>query len=70
MREHPPIAICDLADHIEKLKANDSLHFSQEYEVTLPFYVHYLIHDMSDEYTLLFFWAVMHLVHFFSNVWK
>lgn len=37
MRAHPPIAICDLEDHIEKLKANDSLHFSQEYEVTLPF---------------------------------
>lgn len=33
MREHPPIAISDLADHIERLKANDNLRFSQEYEV-------------------------------------
>ncbi|KAG7488136.1 hypothetical protein MATL_G00032160 [Megalops atlanticus] len=36
MREHPPIAICDLADHIERLKANDSLRFSQEYESVDP----------------------------------
>uniref|UniRef100_A0A7N8WQA8 Receptor-type tyrosine-protein phosphatase F n=1 Tax=Mastacembelus armatus TaxID=205130 RepID=A0A7N8WQA8_9TELE len=36
MREHPPIATCDLADHIERLKANDSLHFSQEYESIDP----------------------------------
>lgn len=36
MREHPPVAICDLADHIDRLKANDNLRFSQEYEVTLP----------------------------------
>ncbi|XP_039454428.1 protein tyrosine phosphatase receptor type Fa isoform X5 [Oreochromis aureus] len=36
MREHPPIAICDLADHIERLKANDGLHFSQEYESIDP----------------------------------
>lgn len=35
MREHPPVAICDLADHMETLKANDNLRFSQEYEVTL-----------------------------------
>lgn len=33
MREHPPIPVIDLADHIERLKANDSLRFSQEYEV-------------------------------------
>ncbi|XP_054872000.1 protein tyrosine phosphatase receptor type Fa isoform X26 [Amphiprion ocellaris] len=36
MREHPPIAICDLADHTERLKANDGLHFSQEYESIDP----------------------------------
>ncbi|XP_076730598.1 protein tyrosine phosphatase receptor type Fa isoform X11 [Maylandia zebra] len=36
MREHPPIAVCDLADHIERLKANDGLHFSQEYESIDP----------------------------------
>ncbi|XP_078141853.1 protein tyrosine phosphatase receptor type Fa isoform X1 [Centroberyx gerrardi] len=36
MREHPPIATCDLADHIERLKANDSLRFSQEYESVDP----------------------------------
>lgn len=34
MREHPPIAVCDLAEHIERLKANDGLCFSQEYEVS------------------------------------
>ncbi|KAK2816005.1 hypothetical protein Q5P01_026472, partial [Channa striata] len=36
MREHPPIALCDLADHIERLKANDGLRFSQEYESVDP----------------------------------
>nr|XP_046248903.1 protein tyrosine phosphatase receptor type Fa isoform X9 [Scatophagus argus] len=36
MREHPPIAICDLANHIERLKANDGLLFSQEYESIDP----------------------------------
>lgn len=39
MREHPPVAVCDLPDHIERLKANDGLHFSQEYEVTLHTYL-------------------------------
>ncbi|KAG7259857.1 hypothetical protein CRUP_016163 [Coryphaenoides rupestris] len=34
MREHPPISVTDLADHIERLKANDGLRFSQEYEFT------------------------------------
>lgn len=34
MREHPPIPVIDLADHIERLKANDGLRFSQEYEVS------------------------------------
>ncbi|XP_054646630.1 protein tyrosine phosphatase receptor type Fa isoform X13 [Dunckerocampus dactyliophorus] len=36
MRQHPPIATCDLADHIERLKANDGLRFSQEYESIDP----------------------------------
>ncbi|XP_060723840.1 protein tyrosine phosphatase receptor type Fa isoform X7 [Tachysurus vachellii] len=36
MREHPPISVCDLAEHIERLKANDSLRFSQEYESIDP----------------------------------
>ncbi|XP_036409565.1 receptor-type tyrosine-protein phosphatase F isoform X10 [Megalops cyprinoides] len=36
MREHPPIPVCDLADHIERLKANDGLRFSQEYESIDP----------------------------------
>ncbi|XP_051554731.1 receptor-type tyrosine-protein phosphatase F-like isoform X8 [Myxocyprinus asiaticus] len=36
MREHPPISVCDLADHIERLKANDALRFSQEYESIDP----------------------------------
>ncbi|XP_067368609.1 protein tyrosine phosphatase receptor type Fa isoform X10 [Channa argus] len=36
MREHPPISLCDLADHIERLKANDGLLFSQEYESIDP----------------------------------
>ncbi|XP_074492945.1 protein tyrosine phosphatase receptor type Fa isoform X4 [Sebastes fasciatus] len=36
MREHPPTAICDLADYIERLKANDGLRFSQEYESVDP----------------------------------
>lgn len=37
MRDHPPIPITDLADNIERLKANDGLKFSQEYEVRHPF---------------------------------
>ncbi|CAB1345199.1 unnamed protein product, partial [Coregonus sp. 'balchen'] len=32
MASHPPISILDLADHLERLKANDNLKFSQEYE--------------------------------------
>ncbi|XP_048056148.1 protein tyrosine phosphatase receptor type Fa isoform X11 [Megalobrama amblycephala] len=36
MREHPPVSVCALADHIERLKANDSLRFSQEYESIDP----------------------------------
>ncbi|XP_074507987.1 receptor-type tyrosine-protein phosphatase F isoform X21 [Sebastes fasciatus] len=36
MREHPPITVSDLADHIERLKANDGLRFSQEYESIDP----------------------------------
>ncbi|XP_019904592.2 protein tyrosine phosphatase receptor type Fa isoform X8 [Esox lucius] len=36
MREHPPISTADLADHIERLKANDGLRFSQEYESVDP----------------------------------
>lgn len=35
MASHPPIPILELADHIERLKANDNLKFSQEYEVSL-----------------------------------
>lgn len=33
MASHPPIPISELADHTERLKANDNLKFSQEYEV-------------------------------------
>ncbi|XP_046715582.1 protein tyrosine phosphatase receptor type Fa isoform X11 [Silurus meridionalis] len=36
MREHPPIPVCDLAEHNERLKANDNLCFSQEYESIDP----------------------------------
>ncbi|XP_037537948.1 receptor-type tyrosine-protein phosphatase F-like [Nematolebias whitei] len=36
MKEHPPIFICDLVDHIERLKANNALGFSQEYESIDP----------------------------------
>uniref|UniRef100_A0A8C5R1R5 Receptor-type tyrosine-protein phosphatase F n=1 Tax=Leptobrachium leishanense TaxID=445787 RepID=A0A8C5R1R5_9ANUR len=36
MRDHPPIPICDLADNIDRLKANDGLKFSQEYESIDP----------------------------------
>ncbi|XP_041126658.1 protein tyrosine phosphatase receptor type Fa isoform X5 [Polyodon spathula] len=36
MREHPPISVTELADHIERLKANDGLRFSQEYESIDP----------------------------------
>ncbi|XP_076849181.1 receptor-type tyrosine-protein phosphatase delta isoform X11 [Brachyhypopomus gauderio] len=36
MSTHPPIPIMDLADHLERLKANDNLKFSQEYESVDP----------------------------------
>ncbi|XP_045067885.1 receptor-type tyrosine-protein phosphatase delta-like isoform X34 [Coregonus clupeaformis] len=36
MASHPPISILDLADHLERLKANDNLKFSQEYESIDP----------------------------------
>ncbi|XP_041430149.1 protein tyrosine phosphatase receptor type D S homeolog isoform X39 [Xenopus laevis] len=36
MANHPPIPILELEDHIERLKANDNLKFSQEYESIDP----------------------------------
>nr|XP_043877779.1 receptor-type tyrosine-protein phosphatase S-like isoform X20 [Solea senegalensis] len=36
MASHPPIPIMELADHLERLKANDNLKFSQEYESVDP----------------------------------
>uniref|UniRef100_A0A8C1T2J4 Receptor-type tyrosine-protein phosphatase S n=1 Tax=Cyprinus carpio TaxID=7962 RepID=A0A8C1T2J4_CYPCA len=36
MASHPPIPVMELADHIERLKANDNLKFSQEYESVDP----------------------------------
>ncbi|XP_074923648.1 receptor-type tyrosine-protein phosphatase F isoform X11 [Chelonoidis abingdonii] len=36
MRDHPPIPVTDLADNIDRLKANDGLRFSQEYESIDP----------------------------------
>uniref|UniRef100_A0A8C5I5T9 protein-tyrosine-phosphatase n=1 Tax=Gouania willdenowi TaxID=441366 RepID=A0A8C5I5T9_GOUWI len=36
MASHPPIPIMDLSDHLERLKANDNLKFSQEYESVDP----------------------------------
>ncbi|XP_056103022.1 receptor-type tyrosine-protein phosphatase delta isoform X33 [Rhinichthys klamathensis goyatoka] len=36
MASHPPIPVMELADHIERLKANDNLKFSQEYESIDP----------------------------------
>ncbi|XP_075901581.1 protein tyrosine phosphatase receptor type Fa [Nelusetta ayraudi] len=36
MKEHPPIAVCDLAEQMETLSANENLHFSQEYECIDP----------------------------------
>lgn len=37
MTSHPPIPVTELADHLERLKANDNLKFSQEYEVSARF---------------------------------
>lgn len=37
MASHPPVPISEMADHIERLKANDNLKFSQEYEVGMLF---------------------------------
>ncbi|TRY94560.1 hypothetical protein DNTS_024378 [Danionella cerebrum] len=36
MASHPPIPVMELADHIERLKANENLKFSQEYESIDP----------------------------------
>ncbi|KAK7909740.1 hypothetical protein WMY93_014424 [Mugilogobius chulae] len=36
MANHPPIPVMELADHLERLKANDNLKFSQEYESIDP----------------------------------
>ncbi|XP_044737145.1 tyrosine-protein phosphatase Lar isoform X1 [Chrysoperla carnea] len=36
MISHPPIPISELANHIERLKANDNIKFSQEYESIEP----------------------------------
>lgn len=35
MASHPPIPVMELPDHVERLKANDNLKFSQEYEVSV-----------------------------------
>ncbi|XP_031415691.1 protein tyrosine phosphatase receptor type Db isoform X9 [Clupea harengus] len=36
MASHPPIPVSELADQLERLKANDNLRFSQEYESIDP----------------------------------
>ncbi|XP_049575517.1 receptor-type tyrosine-protein phosphatase delta isoform X16 [Syngnathus scovelli] len=36
MASHPPVPVSELADNIERLKANDNLKFSQEYESIDP----------------------------------
>ncbi|XP_076346267.1 tyrosine-protein phosphatase Lar-like isoform X2 [Tachypleus tridentatus] len=36
MINHPPIPVTELSNHIERLKANDNLKFSQEYESIEP----------------------------------
>uniref|UniRef100_A0A3Q2CCZ5 Receptor-type tyrosine-protein phosphatase F n=1 Tax=Cyprinodon variegatus TaxID=28743 RepID=A0A3Q2CCZ5_CYPVA len=36
MKEHPPIPICDLAQHVDRLRANDCLLFSQEFQTIDP----------------------------------
>lgn len=36
MLSHPPIPITELGNHIERLKANDNMKFSQEYESIEP----------------------------------
>nr|NVI75578.1 Leukocyte-antigen-related-like protein [Cucujiformia] len=36
MISHPPISISELANHIERLKSNDNMKFSQEYESIEP----------------------------------
>ncbi|XP_074524005.1 protein tyrosine phosphatase receptor type Fa isoform X2 [Halichoeres trimaculatus] len=36
MREHPPVSVWDLAEHMEGLKTNDGLRFYQEYESIDP----------------------------------
>ncbi|XP_041986321.1 tyrosine-protein phosphatase Lar isoform X5 [Aricia agestis] len=36
MISHPPIPISELAEHIDRLKANDNMKFSQEYESIEP----------------------------------
>ena len=36
MMSHPPITVADLSDHIDRLKAQDGLKFSQEYESIEP----------------------------------
>nr|XP_047911534.1 receptor-type tyrosine-protein phosphatase delta isoform X1 [Anser cygnoides] len=47
MASHPPIPILELADHIERLKANDNLKFSQEYEVICPIFLSFKLSKMS-----------------------
>ncbi|RWS23299.1 Tyrosine-protein phosphatase Lar-like protein [Leptotrombidium deliense] len=36
MMSHPPIPVTELSNHIERLKANDNMKFSQEYESIEP----------------------------------
>ena len=54
MMSHPPIPIHDLAAHIDDLKANDNMKFSQEYESIEPGIVHFrkLFKTVSDSQLL------------------
>ncbi|XP_075997689.1 protein tyrosine phosphatase receptor type Fa isoform X2 [Genypterus blacodes] len=36
IRDHPPVANCELGDHMEQLKGNNGLRFSQEFESIDP----------------------------------
>lgn len=60
MISHPPIPISELANHIERLKANDNLKFSQEYEVC-NFNIEFLL--LKYEYCLLLCMTFSHSLH-------
>ena len=77
MMSHPPIPVHDLAAHIDDLKANDNMKFSQEYESIEPGTTkldkryNKIRQEVQQNYTrgtTKLDWFQIGLVHFFGGI--